>query len=479
MPLSIKPFWNISPKGLISLDEANVVNFLSDLGYATYYYTESLTEEPLYLRKEGSFVEPIIATRIHSETIKSITNGIIDDNILAPERRDQVTSKLISSSILKKPEVLSVLPVLDKPILSDTPKEAMFFFKNGVVIVTPDQITLTHPEVLDGYIWKSQLINRNFNECSFDDIDNSQYYRFLCNLSGVWESGKFKHSIDRYRSLLSLHGYLLHSYKNPTNPRAVILMDSSASGEPAGRTGKGLLLKGLGQLLKVSTQDGKTMDPRNRFKFSDVDTDVKIIFIDDVPAKFDFEQFFSLISEDMIIESKYSNKFHIPFSKSPKIAISTNYTVSGNGSSNEGRKYEFELSDWYSSTHTPKDDFGSLFFDEWDSTEWQYFDNLMMIGVKYYLKNGVYLPVSSNIKFKKLVTETSQYFAEWVESSPLEIDTKYIKNELYYGYSKFCDGSPGISNRGMNNFLKAYARFRGWKFQDKHSENERYIKFTL
>lgn len=475
--MKIEPFWKFSNKGAISINEGLLVKFLSEIGYATYYQTSLLNVEPLYVFKENSIVEPIIAMRIHTETIKAIEKGIIDNDILSEELRKELISKLIGSKNLTKKEVLSLLPELDKPLLTDTPIEARFFYNNRIVKVTGNNISLSNFDLHDSYIWRSQIIDRPFEICSEEELENSDYYRFLKNVSGSIISGKFEYNSERLKSLMSLLGYLLHGYKDCSNPRSIILMDASYSEEPSGRTGKGILVKGLSKLIKVSTQDGKTCDTKNRFRFSDIDSDVRLLSIDDVPANFDYELYFSVTTEGITVEAKYANKYFIPFEKSPKLIISTNYTVTGTGSSHEARKYEYELSNYYSDKYTPKDDFGHLLFTDWDSTQWMYFDNLMMNSVKYYLKNGVYIPISSDVAYKKVVSETSNDFIKWVESRKIEVNTRYLKSELYSEYYIYCEGYPEIQINHLNRYLRSYAKFKGLQLDESHSGSHRYITF--
>ncbi len=475
--MNIEPFWKFNSKGAVSIDEGLLVDFLSSIGFASYYQTDNLTVEPVYLFKDKWIVEPIISTRIHTETVRAIQNGIINEEQLPCELKKDLIAKLISSKTLTKKEILALLPELDKPIITDTANSARFFYNNGIVTVTADTISLTDSDITDCYVWKSRLINREFTPCPMEEFDNSEYGIFLRNISGSKVNGRFEYNPDRFKSLMTLIGYMLHSYKDCSNPRSLILMDASLSDEPGGRTGKGLLVKGLGKLHKVSIQDGKTFDTKNRFRFSDVDSDVDIVLIDDVPNDFDFELFFSLITEGITIEAKYANKYFIPFEKSPKIVITTNYTVQGSGSSHEARKYEYELSNYYSEKFSPRDEFGHLLFTDWNTTEWMHFDNLIMQCVKYYLRNGVYIPASEDVDYKKFVSSTSGDFAEWIESKTLEINTKYFKYELYVDYNQFCEGQPEILNTDLNRYLKSYARYKGLKFEEGHTGNRRFVAF--
>lgn len=62
----------------------------------------------------------------------------------------------------------------------------------------------------------------------------------------------------RYRLVI---GYLLHLYKDPVDPKVVILndefYDDLKEGEPQGGTGKGLFIKLIQQFLRALSIDGK------------------------------------------------------------------------------------------------------------------------------------------------------------------------------------------------------------------------------
>ena len=46
---------------------------------------------------------------------------------------------------------------------------------------------------------------------------------------------------------------------------------------------------------------------------------------------FDFERLFSVITEGLTLEKKNKDAIKIPFNKSPKVSITTNYALKGDG----------------------------------------------------------------------------------------------------------------------------------------------------
>ena len=153
--------------------------------------------------------------------------------------------------------------------------------------------------------------------------------------------------------------------------------------------------------------DGKDFSFEKNFKFQTVSTDCQVLVFDDVKKNFEFERLFSIITEGIEIEYKNQGTIKIPVEKSPKIVITTNYTIKGEGGSFDARKYELELSSFFNKDYTPIDHFKERLFDSWDDAEWSKFDNFMIQCVQYYLKNGLQKQHHKNLELRKFITETS------------------------------------------------------------------------
>ena len=99
--------------------------------------------------------------------------------------------------------------------------------------------------------------------------------------------------------------------------------------------------------------DGKAFNFEKSFPYQTVSTDTQLLCFDDVKKHFDFERLFSVVTEGLTLEKKNKDAIKIPFSKSPKIAITTNYAIKGKGSSFERRKWELEFKQFYTKDFTP------------------------------------------------------------------------------------------------------------------------------
>ena len=86
--------------------------------------------------------------------------------------------------------------------------------------------------------------------------------------------------------------------------------------------------------------------------------------------------------------------------ESPKIAFTTNYSISTTAEHAKRRQMIFEFSNYFSSKKTPIDEFGHILFDDWEPEEWNRFYNLMFFCVSLYLEKGV-LKITNSEQMKK------------------------------------------------------------------------------
>jgi hypothetical protein len=256
---------------------------------------------------------------------------------------------------------------------------------------------------------------------------------------------------------------MMHAHKSLSFCPAVILNDEVISDNPEGGTGKGLFMSALGQMKKVVTIDGKSFTFERSFAYQLVSADTQILVFDDVKKYFDFERLFSLITEGLTLEKKNKDAIKIPFSKSPKIAITTNYAIKGAGNSFARRKWELELHQHYNKNLSPLDEFGKLMFSDWNDDEWCEFDNYMIGCVKSYLATGLVKSKFVNLKIRQLSAETCHDFIEWCglidhqENRFLEHGKRLRLNDLY---EDFVDNYPDYGPRSR----MTVSRQKFWKW---------------
>jgi hypothetical protein len=286
------------------------------------------------------------------------------------------------------------------------------------------------------------------------------------------------HNDKKKQFLKSIIGYLLHGYKDPSNPKAVIISEKQTvnnSQVPNGRTGKGILVNAIKHFKKVTKEDGKLFSTKSNFLFQQVDIDTEIVWFDDVRSYFDLQKLFSVISEGIQIEKKYQSKFTIPYWKSPKIVITTNYILQGTGDSYEGRRIEFFLERYFNAKHSPKDEFGHLLFEQWSKVEWAKFDFFMIECIRYYLKNGIVEYFEPDLSINRIAKVTSSDFAEFCKQA-IELEREYDIKKLYQKYIEFSGTKvTPISQNMFSRYIEKFTEIEGLEIKDRSSNGKKYI----
>jgi hypothetical protein len=445
-----KTFWEKSEKGVIRIVHIQFKQFLEDNGF--YKYCPEGGKNYVFVKVTNNLIDHTSEKEIKDYVLNHLLE--LDDIMVYNYFADQTR--------FFKEEFLSMLSTIDIFFIEDTKDTSYLYYKNCAVQVTKDQVKPIDYLDLGGYVWNDHVIDRNFNMC--DVTDACSYRKFIRNICGDDDG--------RVEAMESTIGFLLHGYKNLSFCPAVILNDEVISDNPEGGTGKGLFMNALSRMKKVVTIDGKSFTFERSFAYQLVSADTQILVFDDVKKYFDFERLFSVVTEGLTLEKKNKDAIKIPFSKSPKIAITTNYAIKGSGNSFARRKWELELHQYYSKAFTPLDEFGKLMFGDWNDDDWCEFDNYMIRCLANYLQTGLVRSKFVNLKIRQLSAETSHDFIEWcglVEGQPknntLEPEVRLYKNDLYNDFvNEYPDYGPKskmtISRTKFYKWLVSYGMFK-------------------
>jgi hypothetical protein len=346
-------------------------------------------------------------------------------------------------------QYLSMLETANVEVEKDTVEYAMIYFKNFAVQVNESNYNCYTYDEIKNHVWEDQVISRNFIDA---DHHESMFRSFVWFISGQ--------EVERYNTMKSVLGYLLHSYKTSANNKAIILNDETISEHPNGGSGKGILINAISHMKKVSTIDGKNFDFNKSFPYQTVSTDCQVLAFDDVKKNFNFESLFSLITEGLTIEYKGKDAIKLPVKDSPKIIISTNYTIKANGGSFERRMFEVELSSYFNSNHTPMEEFGCMLFDEWTNDEWARFDHYMINCLQFFLKNGLVSSSPKNLKTRKFINQTCQEFYEFIKEGSIPLHERINRNDYYKKFiDEYTDFTKWLTKRAFNKWISYYAEF--------------------
>ena len=389
-------FWTIIYIGRVNIVHNQFKEFLEDNGM--YKYSPPGSTSFVFVRVTDNLIESI-----SSEYIKDfVLNWLYDKGDM------MVYNHFADKTRYFKEDFLGMIRSIDAYFIKDDKNTAYIYYNNCAVKVTKTKVELVDYIDLGGYVWKDQVINRDFSLS--EDID-CDFKQFITNVSGTEKNIK---------SVESTIGFLMHGFKNQSYCPAVIINDEILSDNPEGGTGKGLFVNGLSQMKKLVTIDGKAFSFEKSFAYQTVSQDTQTLCFDDVRRSFHFERLFSVVTEGITLEKKNKDAIKIPFPQSPKIIITTNYAIVGKGNSFERRKWELEFRRFYHKNYTPLDEFGKLLFTDWDAEEWLRFDNYMINTLKTYLKTGFVEGEFKNMGERKLQTATSSIFYEWVKN-PLNV----------------------------------------------------------
>ena len=428
---AMQTFWDRNDRGVIKIVHVQFKQFLEDNGF--YKYCPEGGKNYIFVKVTNNLIDHTSEKEIKDFVLTHLLE--LDDI--------GVYNYFADNTRFFKEEFLSLLSTIEIYFIADTKDASYLYYKNCAVKISKEGVITLDYLDLGGYVWKDHVIDRNFNIC--DVTGKCDFKKFVSNINGGDE--------QRVKSMESTLGFLMHGYKNLSFCPAIILNDEVISDNPEGGTGKGLLMNALSKMKKLVVIDGKSFAFERSFAYQLVSADTQILCFDDVRKHFDFERLFSVVTEGLTLEKKNKDAIKIPFSRSPKIAITTNYAIKGAGNSFARRKWELELHQYYTKEFTPLDEFGKLMFGDWNDEDWCEFDNYMICCLTNYIKTGLVKSKFVNLKIRQLSAETCHEFIEWCglvdthqnREVMLQADTRLYKNELY---SNFIDEYPDYGPRG-------------------------------
>jgi hypothetical protein len=435
-------FWSRNDKGIIKIVHIQFKHFLEDNGF--YKYCPEGGKNYVFVKVTNNLIDHTSEKEIKDFILTHLLE--LDDV--------SVYNYFADNTRFFKEEFLSMLSTIEIYFIGDTKDYSYLYYKNCAIKISKQGVTILDYMDLGGYVWKDHVIDRNFTMC--DVTEKCDFKKFISNINGGDE--------QRVKTMESTIGFLLHGYKNLSFCPAVILNDEVISDNPEGGTGKGLIMSALSKMKKLVVIDGKSFAFEKSFAYQLVSADTQILCFDDVRKHFDFERLFSVVTEGLTLEKKNKDAIKIPFAKSPKIAITTNYAIKGAGNSFVRRKWELELHQYYRKDFTPLDEFGKLMFGDWNDDDWCEFDNYMVGCLIDYLSTGLVKSKFVNLKIRQLSAETCHEFIEWCglvdnadKNVALQTDTRLYKNELY---SNFVDEYPDYGPRGRMSISRT--KFYKW-----------------
>ena len=251
-------------------------------------------------------------------------------------------------------------------------------------------------------------------------------------------------------------GYLCSNRQMRGFNKMIIIEDSidDCNNATEGRRGKSLVINTLTKAKSLSSFycDGKAFSSENRFSLDGLQIEQsKCLLIDDITHKFDLEFFFSSITNNsMQVEAKGKSKINLDYC--PKIIVTSNRAIKIDSGSKNARVIKLVMSDYFSVDHTPVDEFGGYFIDDWDEKEMQRFYSFVITCIAKYIEAGC--EINSFIANEEarhnddmaMAGSLGQELIDWIKEN---VKDGYPFNHCYENYLKF------VEQKNKNPYNKA------------------------
>ena len=451
-------FWTIIQKKdseVVVIEPLKYSQFLVKNGFNKFYPENA--EKPTFVR--------VIENKVKLSSVDQIKDFVL--NYLIDKGHINVWNFCSKSTYLFSENHLNMIDSIYLKMLQDIEDTSFIPYRNGVVKIKRDSTELLSYIDVDGYIWENQIIDRDFNLV----VDFHNDFRDLVHKVS-------NNDQKRIASLESTLGYLVHSFKDKTNQKAIIFNDQEIDENPNGGSGKSLMLTAVGYLRKTVKIDGKSFNPsKSEFLYQRVNLDTQILAFDDVKKNFDFEQLFMIVSEGITVNRKNKDEVFIPFNRSPKIVITTNYVISGAGGSHDRRRHEIEFYQYFNANNSPLKEYGKLLFDQWSKDDWSRFDNYMIKNLQLFLRNGLTKTISINADSKRFIQATSQDFFDFSQDNQFTTELSYYNNELFNQFQNEYNGYKDMNPQRFARWIGEYGKFKGWELEKGKNHKGRYVIF--
>jgi VirE N-terminal domain len=450
------------------------IKFLENNGFYKYRMDNN-GYRLVHVDKTRHIVEPINELRIKEFILDFLKTENTEEFNKVREMFRRGIKNYLSGS------VLDGLSYHTAEFLRDDKHTSYVFFKNVFVRVTAGTTAALPYTQMQGYIWKKQIIDfdytptAEFAMCDYNVFVQRAITGFKPEADFLKECPEVE--LQKYNSVCTSIGYLLHSFKDPGNPKAIVAVDKKVRtgfGTANGGSGKSLFSKAIGQMLPMVILDGSNFKFDYEHAFQMVSIDTALINFNDVKPTFDFSRLFGMITEEITINPKGGTSYSLPFSESPKFYISTNYTLKGDGDSAKRRQQIMEFSNWYCDSRQPYDDFGRMFFLEWDNAEWNMFYNYMVSCVAQYLQEGlIHFPLE-NYELNKLYDSMGEDIVDYFNDNILlKIDTQreHNKHDIFMAVTSM-PGKDKVKMASVTKYLKEWASVANLGY-NLHKQGER------
>lgn len=412
-------FWEIGFKGkenIVNIDVQKFIDFLTSKGFCHINISEKDSTMKQFVKIQNNIIDYADKKTVQDflnyyvlqklpeiiwESDKEEKKGTKYQYVYKQSLLNELYSK---SSFLYSENMLNNIHTIEPNFLKDTENICYKPFLNGVLKVEKGSnvFTMVKFENLKGLIWKNQIIKRKFEQLSYDVFSEFNFFKYL-ELTQNCESNKPLFD-NRFKNLIKTLGYLLHSYKDQTEPKLIIAIDEGSDDSEKGGSGKSIVFhKALKNFADVAYQDAKTWDFSKNTRFDFIKYGEKIAVVNDLVQNFPIDALYNATTDDMNIKFLYKDSVLVDFKDSPKFVCTTNFTIGGSKNADIRRLHIVEFSSYFKKNNTSIiKHFGETFFQKWTSEQWNKFDNIMIYCIQKWLNDFTLESIDINYNEKKL-----------------------------------------------------------------------------
>ena len=511
-------FWQINVKTdkagneelVCSLDKMNVVFALNVMGYRhkinagvdEYFYEKGHIIHRRTTNQIQAELVQFLSWRINEHNMKTVLNTIVSTNqftnwckFLDEPREDvDIREKFrqrfyfqncwieVNNTSVNRYNYLS----LDSDILADRirPIEFMGYkpvmdFKWNeetndvdVTIVRPDVTLLQYMMVTSMIYWQEDMNNRRKNG---QDIKSQIDLPIDVNSQFINNEQANEQMLSFFNKIFIM-GYMMSSYKDPSKPWIVYLMDNALGEgtESNGGSGKSLFNLFANILKNDFSINGKQQDiSKNNHLYGGVTRQHDFITFDDLDKTFRVEMLFNDATGDLYVNPKGKDSFTIPKEVSPKLRITTNYVPIVLDASSKRRLlmgtwssyfHVMTSSNGFEETFTPRNLWGKNLITDFSSDEMSDTISCLIDCLRYFYicseHDMVKECIIRNIEMKQLRLQVGGEFLDWFTMyfNPEEghCNMEIAKKEAYLSYRSTSDKPIGqnMFSRKIKQFCK-------------------------
>ena len=211
-------FWHTSDKGNIIISRYKLQEWLHDNYVQLYFHNE----------KSGAYRLVHTDNKKISEVYAEDIKKFVKKELVKHGHLDVMEAIMKQTNSLFTDSFFEYIDKAEVKILHDKQDKCYFPFSNNIITICKESIDVINYGSVDEYIWESQIIDRDVKINPDFDVQSAVFFKFLMKISGD--------DLQRVQYAMTLIGYILHSYKDPSKPFAPILAeetdDESKGGGP-------------------------------------------------------------------------------------------------------------------------------------------------------------------------------------------------------------------------------------------------------